>query len=41
MWGAFILYSFVPFERPYALKIKYPMTISFSHTYLQATMCKI
>ena len=29
------------FNRPYALKIKYPMIVSFSHTYLQATMCKI
>lgn len=39
MCGAFILYSFVSFDRPYALKIKYPMIVSFSHTYLQATMC--
>ena len=41
MCGAFILYSFVSFDRLYALKIKYPMIVSFSHTYLQATMCKI
>ena len=41
MCGALILYSFVSFDRLYALKIKYPMIVSFSHTYLQATMCKI